>query len=32
VLLPVMLSRFSVASTKPGAALARGQGREPWQG
>jgi hypothetical protein len=27
-----MLSSFWVASTKPGAALDRGQGRQPWQG
>src|SRR2546427_13294386 len=32
VRLPVMLSSFWVASTKPGAALARGQGWLPWQG
>src|SRR6266540_738969 len=30
--LPVVPSRFSVASTKPGAALVRGQGWQPWQG
>jgi len=30
--LPVMLSRFWVASTKPEAALTRGQGWLPWQG
>jgi hypothetical protein len=30
VLLPVMLVRFWVASTKPEAALARSQGWQPW--
>src|SRR6266851_6881686 len=32
VLLPVMLSSLWVASTKPEAALVRGQGRMPWRG
>jgi hypothetical protein len=32
VSLQVMLSSFWVASTKPGAALVRGQGWLPWQG
>jgi hypothetical protein len=32
VRLQVMLPRFWVASTKPEAALDRGQGWEPWQG
>ncbi len=30
--MPVMLSSFWVASTKPEAALGRGQGWLPWQG
>ncbi len=32
VLRPVMHPSFSVVSTKPEAALARGQGLQPWQG